>query len=179
MKISIKKYYLVLLLIVTAIISSCSVGNKVIPDPAGNIVVDTSGTLGSLTLIVTGDTSFNVTLISDTSSAVGNFIVNDSLQIIGVETNSAILFSTADNVPGTYYTETAPPDITTAVFLFQLKVNGITKRYFMPHGKIIITENNTSTGIVRGSFDVNNEFVASADRTLFLRANFILRYKVK
>jgi len=179
MKITFEKYYIVLMLALASIASSCSVGNKVIPDPTGNIPVDTSGTLGSLNIIVTGDTNFNATLISDTSSTVGNFIVNDSIQIIGVETNAAILFSTFSSNVGTYYTETAPPELTSAVFLFQLKVNGITKRYFMPHGKIIITENNTSTGIVKGSFDVNNEYVATADRILHIRANFVLRYKVK
>ena len=179
MKVLFKKYYFILLLAWVSIIASCSVDNKIIPDPIGNISVDTTGTLGSLNIIVTGDTNFNATLLSDTSSTVGNFIVNDSLQIIGVETNSAILFSTFSSSVGTYYTETAPPDLTSAFFIYQLKVNGVNRRYIMPHGKIIITENNTSNGTVRGSFDVNNEFVASADRTLFIRANFVLRYKVK
>lgn len=182
MKIINYKYFLILLLGVMTTITSCSVGNKVIPDPAGNITVDTSGTLGSFNIIVTGDTNFTANLISDTTSNIlGNYIFNDSIQIVGLSTdgNSVIGFSTFSSGVGTYYTETAPPEMTSAAFLYQLKVNGVKKTYFMLHGKIIITENNTSTGTIRGSFDVNNEYVANADRTLFIRANFLLRYKVR
>ena len=168
-----------LLFVFAVVMPSCKVGNKVIPDPTGNIPVDTTGTLGSFTMIVTGDTSFNVTMISDTSSTTGNFVVNDSLQILGLDANNVVAFSTAESVAGTYYTETAPPDITSAVFIYQVKIGTVVKRYFMPHGKIIITENDAVTGVVKGSFDVNNEFVTTADRTLFLRANFVLRYKVR
>lgn len=181
MKITFNKYYFVLILSIMAIISSCSVGNKVIPDPAGNISVDTTGILGSFNIIVTGDTSFTANLISDTSSVLGNFIVNDSIQIIGSTTDasSIIGFSTYNSAVGTYYLDMSPPEITSALFILQLKINGVKKRYYMIHGKIIITENDATTGIVKGSFDVNNEYMPTADKTLYIRAYFTLRYKVR
>lgn len=178
MKINTKKYYTSLLIAFTVFIASCSVGNKVIPDPTGNIPVDPTATLGSFNLFVTGDTNYTATLLSDTSDAIGNFIVNDSLQVIATDGTNTLLFSTFDKVPEIYYTETAPPEITTALFIFQTKFAGVTRRFFMTHGNITITENDEENGVVKGSFDVNNEYTAS-DKILFLRANFILRYKVK
>lgn len=178
MKIKAKIYYSTLLFAIAVFISSCNVGNKVIPDPIGNIPVDTTATLGSFNLIVSGDTNYNASLTSDTSSTIGNFIVNDSIQILATDGTNTLLFSTFDKAPNIYYTETSPPEITSAIFIFQTKFGGITRRFFMTHGNITITENDETNGIIKGSFDVNNEFTTS-DKILFLRSNFVLRYKVK
>ena len=179
MKFVFKNFYSILLLAFVAMVSSCSVGNKVIPDPGGNIIVDTTGSLGSFNLIVTGDTSYVVNLLSDTSSAVGNFIVDDSLQVLGLGTNTSVLFTTFKSEVGTYYVETSPPGITGGIFVLQEKIGSVVKRYFMIHGKIIITENDTVNKIVKGSFDVNNEFATGSPKLFFLRANFVLRYQNK
>ncbi len=178
MKISAKIYYTTLLFAFIVFIASCDVGNKEIPDPIGNIPVDTTASLGSFNLIVTGDTNYTATLLSDTSEAIGNFIVNDSLQVIGSDGTSTLLFSTFNKLPDIYYTETSPPEITSALFIFQTKFGGVIRRFLMTHGNITITDNDEINGIVKGSFDVNNEFTPS-DKILFLRANFILNYKVK
>ncbi|MEZ5025410.1 MAG: hypothetical protein R2739_02425 [Chitinophagales bacterium] len=167
----------ILFFLFTAMISACTVGNKIIPDPNGKTFVDTMGTLGNFTLIVTGDTSFTTNILSD---SILNVVKDDSLVVVGadslVNTKIIVSFATASADTGTYLTETSPPGITTAVFGTRLLINGVPRIYLMTHGKIIISENDTINNTVKGSFDVNNEF-SGADKTLFMRANFYLRYK--
>ncbi|HQV78380.1 MAG TPA: hypothetical protein PLJ42_08855 [Chitinophagales bacterium] len=170
-------YLLAFLCSCAAIITSCSVGNKIIPDPFGRIPVDTTASLGSFTLIVTGDTAFNTKIITDSTF---NTIKDDSLIIVGADnltaTNVLLYFGTLSSEPGTYYVETTPPGITSALFLARIKINGVFRSYLMTHGTIVIESNDISTNTIRGRFDVNNEF-AGADKTLFMRADFILNYK--
>lgn len=161
----------VLLLTFVAMISACSVNNKSIPDP-GNVNVDTSGTLGTFYVNVTGDSSYLLTVIAvDT-------IVQDSFTVIGGDftRRDEIIFTTAQAVPGTYYTEQSPPGITGAVFLYRKRLSTGYKNYAMFHGKIVIASVDLATKVVRGSFDVNNQYVTSADHVYFLKGNFTLKY---
>ena len=71
------RYYGILLALLVALVSACSVGNKVIPDPGGNSNVDTTNTsLNTFNIIVSGDTSFVMSILSVDSL---NSIQDDSL----------------------------------------------------------------------------------------------------
>lgn len=176
MKIKSKIYFSILFFAIAIFVSSCDVGNKVIPNPNGNTTVDINPVLGSLNLIVTGDTSYTATLLSDTSSLIGNAIVNDSLQILASDGTNTLFFTTFKDTIGTYYTETSPPEITSALFIFQTKFDGAIKRFLLGHGSIIITSNDRTNKTIKGSFDVNNEFSNDA-KILNLKSNFLLRYQ--
>lgn len=171
------KYSIIVSVLLVAVLSACSVGNKVIPDPFGSIPVDTTGSLGNFTMIVTGDTAFNINILSDSTL---NQIKDDSLIVIGADalTNTKVLlyFGTLSSEPGTYYTETAPPGITSALFLARIKINGVFKSYLLQHGTIKIESKDVVNKIIKGRFDVNNEN-AGADLTLYMRANFSITYK--
>lgn len=172
------KYYGFLFALLVAFISSCSVGNKEIPAPGGNIFVDTTGgTLGAFTVIISGDTTLNKTIYSDTTL---NLVRNDSLIVGGVDalTNTSVLvyFATASSEPGVYYIDPTAPAEPTAAFLARIKIGGAQKNYLMPHGKITILSKDITNKIIRGSFDVNNDNTHVAD-TLYMRANFSVQYK--
>ena len=166
-----KKYCFILFLTVIAMLSGCSVDNKNIPEPGGNINVDTSGTLGIFYLNVTGDSSYLLTVIAvDT-------VVQDSLVVLGADAaiRDEIVFSTSKAVVGTYYTEQSPPGITGGYFLFRKKIASGYKNYLMLHGKIVIASIDASSGVIRGSIDVNNEYVTTADKLYKLKGNFQIK----
>lgn len=172
------KYYGFLFALLVALATSCGVGNKEIPSPGGNIFVDTTGgTLGKFTLIITGDTTLNKTIFSDTTL---NLVRNDSLIIGGVDaftnTNVLLYFVTSSSEPGIYYIDPTAPATATAAFLTRIKIGGANKNYLMPHGKITIISKDITNKIIRGSFDVNNSDTPVVD-TLFMRANFSVQYK--
>lgn len=171
---SLKNCLIVLSLVIIAGISSCTVGNKVIPDPGGGGIVDTTGTIGTFYLNLTGDTSYLLTVVAvDT-------IVEDSLVVIGgdLTIKDQVLFSIAKAEVGTYYTEQSPPGITGAVFIYRKRVITGYKNYAMLHGKIVITSVDIVTGVIKGSIDVNNEYVAGADKYYRLRGNFMIKVQV-
>lgn len=164
------KYLLPFAAFTAIFISSCSVDNKTIPDPDGGIIVDTTGTLGTFIFNVSGDTSYQLTVVAvDT-------LVQDSLLVAGADVTirDQIVFSTAKAEPGTYYTEQAPPGITGGAFLFRKRLATGFRNYPMLHGKIIINSVNTSSGVVTGSIDVNNEWVTTADHLYRIRGNFTI-----
>ena len=167
-----KKYSFILLIAFLAIISACSVDNKSIPDPGGNIGVDTTGTLGTFYLNLTGDSSYLLTIVAvDT-------INQDSFAVAGADftRRDEIVFSTAQAVPGTYYTEQSPPGITTAVFIFRKRLSTGYRNYPMFHGKIVISSVDLTTKIIRGSIDVNNQYITTADHLYYLKGNFVMKY---
>ncbi|MDB5227735.1 MAG: hypothetical protein JWN78_1928 [Bacteroidota bacterium] len=166
-----KKYSFVLLLTLMAMISACSVNNKSIPDP-GNINVDTTGALGTFYLNVTGDSSYLLTVVAvDT-------IVQDSFAVAGADftRRDEVVFTTGQAVPGTYYTEQSPPGITGAVFLYRKRLSTGYRNYAMFHGKVVISSVDLATKVVRGTIDVNNQYVTSADHVYYLKGNFIMKY---
>ncbi len=171
MELTAKQYSFFLTALISLVLFSCSVDNKNIPDPGGNLFVDTTGTLGSFYLNVSGDTSYTLNIIAvDT-------VVLDSLGVAGADpvSRDQIIFNTAKAEVGTYYTEQSPPGITGAIFLFRKKIPTGFKVYPMLHGKIVISSVDLNTKIISGSIDVNNEYVASADRLYRLRGNFSLK----
>lgn len=152
-------------------VSACSVDNKSIPDPGGNIVVDTTGTLGSFYVNVSGDTTYVLNIVaSDT-------VARDSFGVAGADltTRDEIVFATASPNPGVYYTEQSPPGITGAIFVFRKKIPQGYRNYPMLHGKVEITSLNGDTRVIRGNFDVNNQYVTTADKYLRLSGSFILK----
>lgn len=173
-------YNFLFIAFIATVISACSVGNKAIPNPGGVIGVDTSNTtLNKFQIIVTGDTSFvmNITAIDTLNS-----LVDDSLGVAGIEMDGNKLaglvgFKTYSSAPGTYLTELTPPGITSAEFGIIKVINGVRRIFVMPHGKIIISEHNIAAKEVKGSFDVNNEFVSEATKTLRCRGSFYIKYK--
>jgi hypothetical protein len=171
---TVKRYGFVLTGVIALLLSACSVDNKNIPDPGGNINVDTTGTIGSFYLNVSGDTSYVLNIVAvDT-------VAQDSFGVAGadVTTRDEILFSTAKAEPGIYYTEQSPPGITGAVFIFRKKISLGYRNYPMFHGKIELTSVNTTSGVVRGTIDVNNKYVTTADRYIRLTGTFILKLRV-
>jgi hypothetical protein len=175
------KYYLLAVALLGVVFTSCSVGNKDIPTPGGgNTGVDTSNTtLNSFQIIVTGDTSFVMNVVTADSL---NSITDDSVVVAGVELNGTRVvgimgFKTFASAPGTYLTETAPPDITKAEFGILRTIRGVRKIYSMNHGSIVITEHNTTDKTVKGRFDVNNEYNVTAGGVyLRCRGTFYIKY---
>jgi len=174
------EYYFLVVVLLAAVLTSCSVGNKDIPTPGGaNSGVDTSNTtLNSFQVIVTGDTSFIMNIFTADSL---NSITDDSLVVAGAELNGTRLegimgFKTFASAPGTYLTETAPPDLTKAEFGILRTIRGVRKIYSMNHGSIIITEHNTTEKTVKGRFDVNNEYNITAGIYLRCRGTFYIKY---
>ncbi|MCC6571722.1 MAG: hypothetical protein IT274_08875 [Chitinophagales bacterium] len=150
---------------------SCSVDNKSIPDPGGNIGVDTTGTIGTFFLNLTGDTSYLLTIVAvDT-------IVQDSLVVAGgdLTTKDQVVFSTAKAEPGTYYTEQSPPGITGAVCVFRKRIPSGFRNYPMLRGKIVISSVDPVSGVVRGNLDVNNKYVPNADKYYRLSGSFMIK----
>lgn len=174
------RYYGILLALLVALVSACSVGNKVIPDPGGNSNVDTTNTsLNTFNIIVSGDTSFVMSILSVDSL---NSIQDDSLVMTGFELSGATVigafgFKTYASAPGEYLTEGSPPGITKAEFGILKTIRGARKIYGMNHGKIIITEHDVVAKTIKGSFDVNNEFNITANIYLRCRGNFYLSYQ--
>jgi hypothetical protein len=174
------KYYGVLFALFVAILTSCSVGNKVIPDPGGNANVDTSNTtLNSFKVFVSGDTSFIMNIVTADSL---NTVKDDSLLVAGIELNGTALagifgLKTYSSAVGTYLTEGAPPGITTAELGIVKTINGVRRIYGMNHGTITITEHDLTAKTVKGRFDVNNEYNITA--TIYLRCTgyFYIRYQ--
>ncbi|HMV15122.1 MAG TPA: hypothetical protein PKK18_03290 [Chitinophagales bacterium] len=172
------KYLIILLFI--AISTACSVGNKVIPNPGGISGVDTSNTtLNAFQIIVTGDTSF---IMSITSIDSLNGVYDDSLIVAGLELSGPTLaggvgFKTFSSSTGDYLTEETPPGINTAQFGILKTIRGVRKIFFMNHGRISITEHNLADKTVKGSFDVNNEFNLTGDIYLRCRGNFYIKYQ--
>ncbi len=165
------KFIIVLLVAIVAALSSCSVGNKDIPDPNGTGTVDTTGTIGSFYLNVTGDTTYLLNILAvDT-------VVLDSFVLAGADatTRDQIVFATNSINPGIYYTEQAPPQLTTAYFIFRRRVPTGYRNYLMIHGSITITSFDVSTGVIRGKIDVNNQYLPNVDKTLFLKGNFVMK----
>lgn len=173
-------YSIAVMTFIVAIISACSVGNKVIPNPGGAGGVDTSNTtLNNFQIIVTGDTSFimNITTVDTVNS-----IVDDSLLVAGIELNGSKVgglmgFKTYGSNPNTYLTELSPPGITTAEFGIIKEIKGSSKIFTMQHGNITITEHNAAEKTVKGSFDVNNEFNTAGLPYLRCRGSFYIRYQ--
>ncbi len=174
------KYYGLLLVIFIAALTSCSVGNKVIPDPGGITGVDTTNTtLNTFTVFVTGDTSFIMNITSIDSL---NTLEDDSLIIAGYELNGTALaglfgFKTYGSSPGTYLTEQAPPGITQAEFGIVKTINGARRIYSMNHGSVTITEHDRTAKTVKGRFDVNNQYNITATRYLRCTGYFYIKYQ--
>lgn len=174
------RYYILLFALTIAVLTSCSVGNKIIPDPGGISGVDTTNTtLNTFNLIVTGDTSFVMTVISVDSL---NTLENDSLIMTGFELNGTVVvgafgFKTYASAPGVYLTEGAPPGITAAEFGILKTIRGARRIYSMNHGSITITEHDVAAKTVKGKFDVNNEFNLTANIYMRCRGNFYLSYQ--
>jgi hypothetical protein len=171
MSFAFRKYFWLFLPFLAAFAVSCSVDNKSIPDPGGNQPVDTTGVPGTFYLTVSGDTSYLLTIVAVDS------IINDSLGIAGADliTRDQVIFNTAKAEAGTYYTEQSPPGITGGVFIFRQRTNGAFRNYAMLHGKIVISSFDQSTGIITGNVDVNNQYVTSADKLLYIRGNFSVK----
>lgn len=174
------RYSFLLTLLFALIMSSCSVGNKFIPDPGGVTGVDTSNTtLNAFQVIVTGDTSFVMSIITADSL---NTISNDSLvvagaEIVGTALSGIVGFKTYGTEPGTYLTEGAPPGITSAEFGILKTIRGARRIYPMNHGTVTITEHNLADKTVKGRFDVNNEFIIPPTLYLRCRGNFYIKYQ--
>ena len=177
---STSRYYTVLFALIAAILTSCSVGNKVIPDPGGNSGVDNTNTaLNTFNIIVSGDTSF---IMSVTSIDSLNTLEDDSLVVSGFEFSGTTVvgifgFKTFASAPGVYLTEGAPPGITTAEFGILKTIRGARRIYSMNHGSVTITEHDVTAKTVKGSFDVNNEFNITANIFLRCRGNFYIKYQ--
>lgn len=152
-------------------LSACSVDNKNIPDPGGNIGVDTTGTIGSFYLNVSGDTSYILNIVATDT------VAQDSFGVAGADlsTRDEIVFTTAKADVGTYYTEQSPPGITGSLFIFRKKIPTGYRNYPMFHGKIEITSINSNSGVIRGTIDVNNKYVTTADKYIRLTGNFALK----
>ena len=181
MKNTIKIHFALLLLLFTLAVSSCSVGNKDIPDPNGNISVDTSAAGFIITVRDTTDTkdsTYSVKILSDTSSIIGNRINNDTLEILGVDaltgTKHTVIFITYSSEPGSYPTDLTPVGINKAIFIYKTTINSVSQNYFMIHGNINITEKDTIAKVVKGNFDVNNKDADGVGKSV--RSNFSLRY---
>lgn len=174
------RYFYILVVLAALFATACSVGNKDIPDPGGVTGVDTSNTtLNSFQVIVSGDTSFIMSVITADSL---NAISNDSLvvagaEIVGTSLSGIVGFKTYSSEAGTYLTEGAPPGITSAEFGILKTIRGVRKIYPMNHGTITITEHNFSAKTVKGRFDVNNEFNITANVYLRCRGNFYIKYQ--
>jgi len=182
MKISVKYKFAFIALILT-LLAACSAGNKNIPTPGGgnnNEVLDTSSiTLNSFNIVVTGDTSF---VMSVTSHDTMNKIVDDSLMVSGFELSGAQLvglagFKTFQSIPGTYLTEMAPPSATQAEFGIFKVIRGQRKLYGMNHGQIVITQHDTVNKLVRGWFDVNNKDNTLVHIYMRCRGAFYIKYR--
>lgn len=174
------KYYAILLTLFAAIMTSCSVGNKDIPDPGGNSTVDTTNTtLNSFKVFVTGDTSFVMTVSSIDSL---NTLEDDSLVVAGYELNGRTVsgivgFKTFASSPGTYITEGSPPGITTAEFGILKTIRGLRRIYSMNHGTVTITSHDVAAKTVKGRFDVNNQYNISANIYLRCTGYFYIKYQ--
>ncbi len=174
------KYYSILFTFFIAILTSCSVGNKVIPDSAGNSDVDTTNTtLNSFKVYVTGDTSFVMTITTVDSI---NTLLDDSLIVSGFELNGAALaglvgFKTYSSSADSYLVEGAPPGITQAEFGLIKTINGVRRLYTMNHGTVTITSHDFVTKTVKGRFDVNNEYNITADRFFKCKGYFYIKYQ--
>lgn len=178
--ISSKKYYSIYFLASLFLLSACSVGNKVIPDNTGNAQVDTTNTtLNAFTIFVTGDTTFTMNIVSADSL---NIVNNDSLIVAGIELNGSALaglagFKTFSDTVGNYLVESSPPGITKAEFGIIKTINGVRKLFPMNHGSITITSHNVATKEVKGSFDVNNEFIVPPAMHLVCKGHFYIKYQ--
>ncbi|MFN8261684.1 MAG: hypothetical protein U0X41_12170 [Chitinophagales bacterium] len=173
-------HYMVLFAFLASVLTSCSVGNKDIPTPGGNSNVDTtSAALNTFNMIVSGDTSFIMTITSIDSL---NTLQDDSLLISGFEFSGTSVvgifgFKTYASNPDTYITEGSPPGIKTADFGILKTIRGVRKIYDMNHGTITITEHDVTAKTVKGKFDVNNEFNVTANIFLRCRGNFYIKYQ--
>src|SRR4051812_2743695 len=98
------KFIIVLSITIVAALTSCSVGNKNIPDPNGVGNVDTTGTIGQFYLNVTGDTSYLLTILAVDTVYLDSFIVAGE----DATTRDQLVFATKSSSPGIYYTEQAP-----------------------------------------------------------------------
>jgi hypothetical protein len=167
MRTVLKNFSVVFVLSMIAGISACTVGNKAIPDPNGNIGVDTSGNIGTFFLNVTGDTSYLLTVVA------ADTVINDSLLIIGADltTQDQVIFTTASTAIDTFYADQSVPGKGT-VFVFRKRNPASYSNYAMLKGTVIITAVNTTTKVLRGKIDVNNEGVPGADKTYYLKGNF-------
>lgn len=165
-------YCFLFIAVIVAMTASCSVDNKTIPDPGGNIPVDTSGNAGAFYLNVSGDTTYRMTIFGTGS------LRNDSFIVLGADTTSKdqILFGTFKSEPGVYLTEQTPPSSTGAVFLYRKKEPTVYKNYLMVHGNITISSVDTTARLVRGSVNVNNIDVSGVDRFYTITGNFAIRY---
>lgn len=168
----IKKYSYAFVLLISIGIAACSVDNKAIPDPGGNVIVDTSGNSGVFYLDISGDTAYRMTIIGAAS------ISNDSFIVLGADSTTLdqVLFGTISITPGVYLTEQDPPSTTGALFLFRKKELTIYKNYLMVHGNITISSVDTTSKIVRGSVDVNNTDVSGIDKHYIIQGNFAIKY---
>lgn len=162
-----KNFIVPFFLVLLSAISACTVRNKPIPDPNGNIGVDTTGNIGTFFLNVTGDTSYLLTI-----NAVDT-IINDSLLVIGADltTQDQVIFTTASIDIDTFHTDLSIPD-KGAIFIFRKRNHSSYSNYPMLKGTIIITAVNTTTKVLRGKIDVNNEDVPGADKFYTIKGNF-------
>lgn len=174
------RYYILLFALIVTVLTSCSVGNKYIPDPGGGIGVDTTNTsLNSFKVYITGDTSFTMNITTADSL---NTIIDDSLIVTGYEITGSSLtglfgFKTFSSAEGSYLTEGSPPGITAAEIGIVKTLNGVRKIYTMNHGTITITLNDPSLKIIKGHFDVNNLYGIGADRYLRAVGYFFIKYQ--
>ncbi len=158
-------YIFIAICITFAGISSCSVGNKEIPNPTGNQIVDTSG-MSTINLDVSGDTSYSLHL-----KIYADTVVNSVLLVSGTDytTQDSITFATLKDTVGVYI-----PNLPNGLFVFSKKQTSGHVRYPLTQGSISITQRDTSTRIYQGVINVNNNNI-SGQPHYTVSGNFVVK----
>lgn len=158
-------YIFIAICFILAGISSCSVGNKEIPDPTGNQIVDTSG-MSTINFDVSGDTSYSLQL-----KVYIDTVINGALLVSGTDytTKDSVTFATLKDSVGTYL-----PTLPSGLFVFSKKEASGHVRYPLTQGSISITQRDTSTRIYQGVINVNNNSTAGVPHYT-ISGNFIVK----
>lgn len=161
------KYYLFILVLATSFIfNACKVGNKDIPTPTTNQVVDTTGGTANFSLSLSGDTAYtlHIKILLDT-------VLGDTLSLTGLDaqTLDQIVFATNKDTVGTY-----KPFLPQGLFIFAKKKTSGYTNIAMTQGEIQITDRDLTTGIYKGYINVNNNNV-SGQAHYTISGNFVMK----
>lgn len=177
-----KKYFYIFAFGIVAILSSCSAGNKEIPDLFDITKIDsTNDILSIFNVYGVGDTSFTMTVSSLDSLAPGfvNSVKDDSIKIVGIQTTgtsltgNGIYITTYSTAPGVYSPDTTTGLPATAGVLIAKLTTG--NFYVMNKGYVRISEVNTTEKTIRGDLDVNNSGNVSGKK-FRVKAYFYVKY---
>lgn len=183
MKISIKKQFGIIAIVVVSMLSACSAGNKVIPDLFDITKIDsTNDVLSFFTVYGVGDTSFAMEVNSLDSLAldIKNTVQDDTIKIFAFQANgtaittNGIFISTYGTLPGVYSLDTIGGNPPKAGVLVERTTGGISI-FQMNRGFVQIREIDSTAKTIKGDLDVNN-YANRSGKKLRVKAYFYMKY---